>query len=154
MDARLGDALEHLDQLGDSTLQGVTAFHLVEHVPLDVLVKLLDSALVALRPGGTLLLETPNPTNLIVGAANFYLDPTHLRVLHPDFLAFLVESRGFVDVKVHYVHPVIEQSILQAEDTQDSGDFDARLNRVVNHVEWALFGPQDYLLSARRAEIS
>ncbi len=153
VDARLGDALEHLEDLAGSSLQGVTAFHFVEHVPLDVLVRLLDSALVALRPGGTLLLETPNPTNLIVGAANFYLDPTHLRPLHPDFLAFLVESRGFVDVQIHYVHPVIAEDVLEQGQFNDL-DHDPRMARVVRNVEWALFGPQDYLVYARRAEVA
>ncbi|MET3806925.1 SAM-dependent methyltransferase [Nakamurella sp. UYEF19] len=153
LDARVGDALAHLEQLPESSLQAVTAFQFVEHIPMDVLVRLLDSALLALRPGGVLLLETPNPTNLIVGAANFYLDPTHLRVLHPDFLAFLVESRGFVDVEVHYVHPVIEDSVLKEGDPEN-GEADARLSRVVRNVEWALFGPQDYLVHARRAEVA
>ena len=153
LDARLGDAVAHLEQVPESSLQGVTAFHFVEHIPLDVLVRMLDSALVGLKPGGTLLLETPNPTNLIVGAANFYLDPTHLRVLHPDFLAFLVESRGFVDVQVHYVHRVVEESVLEEDEVQ-SPEADARLSRVVRNVEWALFGPQDYLLYARRAEVA
>ncbi len=152
LDARLGDAIEHLDQLEESSLQGVSAFHFVEHIPIDALVRLLDSTLLALRPGGLLLLETPNPTNLIVGAASFYLDPTHLRVLHPDFLSFLVESRGFVDVQVHYVHPVIDEEGL--DDGQSALQADARLSRVVRNVEWALFGPQDYLLSARRAEVA
>lgn len=153
LDAKLGDALEHLEQLEESSLQGITAFHFVEHVPLDVLVKLLDSALVALRPGGILLLETPNPTNLVVGAANFYLDPTHLRVLHPDFLAFLVESRGYVDVNVHFLHPVIDESVLPESQNDEPGS-DARLNRVVRNVEWALFGPQDYIVHARRAQVA
>ncbi|MDQ2827360.1 MAG: class I SAM-dependent methyltransferase [Actinomycetota bacterium] len=153
LDARVEDALGHLAQLEESTLQAVSAFHFVEHVPVDVLVELLDSALVALRPGGTLLLETPNPTNLVVGASSFFLDPTHHRVLHPDFLSFLVESRGYVDVQVHFVHPVVEASVL------DDGHIDgledsARLRRMVSGVEWALFGPQDYLLTARRAEVA
>lgn len=153
LDARVDDALGHLAQLEESTLQAVSAFHFVEHVPIDVLVELLDAALVALRPGGTLLLETPNPTNLVVGAASFFLDPTHQRVLHPDFLAFLVESRGFVDVQVHFVHPVVEASVLE-DGHIDGLEDSARLRRMVNGVEWALFGPQDYLLIARRAEVA
>lgn len=155
LDARLGDALEHLEQLESSSLQGISAFHFVEHIPLDTLVTLLDGCLIALRPGGTLLLETPNPTNLVVGAASFYLDPTHLRALHPDFLSFLVESRGFTDVEVHFVHPVIDAAVLlagQPDDEEAGGD--ARIDRVVRGVEWALFGPQDYLISAKRPEVA
>jgi O-antigen chain-terminating methyltransferase len=46
----------------------VTAFHLVEHLPLATLVRFLDEALRVLRTGGLLIIETPNPKNLI--AAN------------------------------------------------------------------------------------
>lgn len=147
-----GDAVEHLEQVRESSLQAVSAFHVAEHLPLDQLGRLLDASLLALRPGGRLLLETPNPTNLNVGAAGFYLDPTHVRPLHPDFLRFLVESRGFVDVEVHFVHPVIEDHVLRGAGPEDAYE-DARLRRLVDAVEWALFGPQDYLLVARRAEV-
>jgi len=146
------DAVEHLEQVRESSLQAVSAFHVAEHLRLDQLGRLLDASLLALRPGGRLLLETPNPTNLNVGAAGFYLDPTHLRPLHPEFLRFLVESRGFVDVEVHFVHPVVEDHVLRGAGPEEGYD-DPRLRRLVDAVEWALFGPQDYLLVARRAEV-
>ena len=59
-----------------------------------------------------LLIETPNPANVLVGAATFYLDPTHQRPLPSAYLEFLVHDRGFVDVEVHAVHPVVEGSVL------------------------------------------
>lgn len=149
LDVRHEDALVHLAKLGESTLQGISAFHFVEHIPLGVLVKMLDDSLLALRPGGILLLETPNPTNLMVGSASFYLDPTHVRPIHPEFLRFLVESRGFVDVQVHYVHPAIPAGAL-IESGPPEGYADARLDRVVSAVETFIYGPQDYVLTARR----
>ena len=150
LDVRCEDALTHLEDLGEFSLQGVSAFHFVEHVPLPVLTRILDAAFLALRPGGVLLLETPNPTNLVVGAASFYMDPTHLRQLHPDFLKFFVESRGFTDAEVHFVHPTLDDEILH-EGGPDEG-YDPRLSRVVESAEWSLFGPQDYVVTARRAE--
>jgi SAM-dependent methyltransferase len=150
LDARCQDAVTHLESLDPSSLQGVSAFHFAEHVPLQILEQVLDAAFLALRPGGLLLIETPNPTNLIVGSAAFYLDPTHLRPLHPDFLAFFVKSRGFEDVQLHFVHPVVDEGLLR-EGTPDEG-YDPRLSRVVESAEWALFGPQDYVVLARRGE--
>ena len=35
-------------------------------------------------PGGCLVLETPNPLSITVAASNFWLDPSHLRPLHPE----------------------------------------------------------------------
>lgn len=149
LDARCEDAVTHLENLEESSLAAVSAFHFAEHVPLQVLGRVLDGAFLALRPGGLLLIETPNPTNLVVGSASFYLDPTHLRPLHPDFLAFFVESRGFEDVEVNYVHPVIDDETLSSGAPEDG--YDPRLGRVVESAEWALFGPQDYVLVGRRA---
>jgi len=145
LDVRAGDALAHLDGLPEGSLGAVSAFHLVEHVPIPVLRKLLDAAYLALRPGGILLLETPNPTNLVVGAASFYLDPTHLRPLHPQFLHFLVEMHGFVDVQVHFVHPVDGELA-----TMTAGLDGSRDARVLDAAAYALFGAQDYVVMARR----
>lgn len=150
LDVRHEDALEHLSRLAESSLQGISAFHFVEHIPLGVLVRMIDDALMALRPGGILLFETPNPTNLMVGSASFYLDPTHVRPIHPEFLRFLVESRGFVDVQIHYVHPAVPAQTM-IDSGPPGGYPDARLSRVVAAVEGFVYGPQDYVLTARRA---
>lgn len=149
LDVRNEDALTHLASLEDSSLQGISAFHFVEHIPLGTLVGMLDDSLLALKPDGILLLETPNPTNFMVGSATFYLDPTHLRPIHPELLRFLVESRGFADVQIHYVHPAIPANVLVEAGPAD-GYPDERLNRVVGAVETFVFGAQDYVLTARR----
>ncbi len=47
-----------------------------------------------------LILETPNPENLVVGSSNFYLDPTHKRPIPPPLLSFMAEYAGFQRVKV------------------------------------------------------
>jgi O-antigen chain-terminating methyltransferase len=54
----------------------------------------------ALKPAGLLILETPNPENIVVGTANFYLDPTHRQPIPPLLLSFLAEYCGFARVKV------------------------------------------------------
>lgn len=149
LDSRLGDALEHLTSLPEESLAGVSAFHLVEHVSIAMLRRLLDAALLALRPGGILMLETPNPTNLTVGAATFYLDPTHLRPLHPLLLHFLVESCGFHDVEIHYVHPVDADL---ATPSAVGGHSAPAHDRILDAVGQAIFGAQDYVVVARRAD--
>ena len=47
-----------------------------------------------------MLFESPNPQNLLVGACNFYMDPTHRNPIFPETLAFLLENRGFSQVRV------------------------------------------------------
>ncbi|MYM23174.1 methyltransferase domain-containing protein [Duganella sp. FT135W] len=94
------DALAALRAAPDGSLALVSAFHLVEHIPFDMVRELIDEALRALRPGGLLILETPNPENLVVGASSFYMDPSHLRPIPPLLLDFAVEHAGFERHKI------------------------------------------------------
>ncbi|MGJ9416914.1 methyltransferase domain-containing protein [Massilia sp. CMS3.1] len=89
------DAMAALAATPDGSLAVVSAFHLVEHISFDQVLVLIAQALRALRPGGLLILETPNPENLVVGSSSFYDDPSHLRPLSPKLLAFAVEFGGF-----------------------------------------------------------
>lgn len=135
---RYQDALEALRESDDDSLGMVSAFHLVEHLTHAQLCDLLGEAFRALAPGGRLLLETPNPQNLIVGSCNFYLDPTHVRPLPPDFLAFLADYTGFKGVEARPLHPVGEEYHLRE---------DSETTRRLNHY---LYGPQDYALLATK----
>lgn len=89
------EALPALKALPDNTLALVSAFHLIEHLPFDDIRELVTEAHRVLRPGGLLILETPNPENPLVSLVNFHLDPTHLRPLPPGLTSFLTEHVGF-----------------------------------------------------------
>lgn len=139
LDAREADLIAHLRELPDESRSAVTAFHVVEHLGFGVLIDFLDEALRVLMPGGMLLLETPNPENLRVGANSFYNDPTHRNPIPPEPLRFLVDQRGFAEVEILRLHPFPLEEHLKASnaDTRRLNDF--------------LFGPQDYAVIARRA---
>jgi len=94
------DALESLKQLQDGSASVVSAFHLVEHLPFDRVKDLVAECHRVLKPGGLLIMETPNPENFMVATHNFYLDPTHLRPIPPDLLAFVPEYLGYELVKI------------------------------------------------------
>ncbi len=145
-DVRPGDAIEYLKGLSEGELGAVTAFHLVEHIDVDSLIELLDLALRALRPGGLLILETPDPENLIVGASNFYLDPTHRHPLPPPLLSFLVRSRGFTGVEVREMKR--EARIDDAIDADSPWAED--LGRMWDFVRSRIAGPEDYAVLAHR----
>jgi 2-polyprenyl-3-methyl-5-hydroxy-6-metoxy-1,4-benzoquinol methylase len=147
LDVRSGDALEHLRELSEGTLAAVTAFHVVEHLDFPTLIDLLDAAHRALHPGGVIILETPNPTNLVVGASTFYLDPTHKMPLHPQLMEFLARSRGFVDVEVRFANPPRE-SLRKPPDTEDP--LSRILGQVVELLNDTMLGPQDYAVIAHR----
>jgi O-antigen chain-terminating methyltransferase len=94
------DAIAGLKECEDESRAVVSGFHLAEHIPFDVLQTLVSESLRILKPGGILILETPNPENIVVGTANFYLDPTHKQPIPPLLLSFLAEHLGFAQVKV------------------------------------------------------
>ena len=127
------DALADLRGLQTGSLGAVTAFHLIEHLPFKVLVALIDEVLRVLKPGGAVIFETPNPSNLQVGACNFYHDPTHRNPIPIGLAVALLELRGFTKVSVKELHPYPETEWVSGGGPR----VDGTLNKV-------LFGPQDY----------
>lgn len=98
--AEHADAIQSLRALPEASMALVSAFHVVEHIPFDALRTLVTEALRVLKPGGLLIMETPNPENLVVGSSSFYQDPTHQRPIPPELLRFVTEFTGFVRNKV------------------------------------------------------
>lgn len=138
LDARLGEVIEALATLPDNSCSVVTGFHIIEHLPFEVLVALIDHTLRVLRPGGAILLETPNPANVIVAAERFYFDPTHRNPLPSELTAYLLKSRGFGGIEVLPLHPV------EWESRQDY------IDPMLAYLQDKLFGPQDYGIVGRK----
>jgi SAM-dependent methyltransferase len=127
------EAVSCLSGLPQESLGAVTGFHIIEHLPLEVLVKLLDETVRVLKPGGIAIFETPNPENVLVGSHNFYLDPTHRNPLPSGMMKFLAEARGLCRVTIMNLHPYPEFHHLE-----EAGlDIAKRFNKY-------FYGPQDY----------
>lgn len=138
LDVSLADLTSYLSEIPENSFDLITAFHVVEHLEFETLLFLFDESLRVLRPEGRILFETPNPSNLLVGSRNFYLDPTHRNPLPDDMLKFVAEQRGYRNVEVLPLHPVKE--------------FDAQndLSEVELDVVSRLYGPQDYAVTATK----
>lgn len=98
------DAISHLQQLEDNSQVLVSAFHLVEHLPFSQLLMLVEEAHRVLKPAGLLILETPNPENIVVGTSQFYMDPTHEKPIPPHLLAFITDYLQFERSKIARVN--------------------------------------------------
>jgi SAM-dependent methyltransferase len=139
LDVVLADAIEAFSGLPAESCSVITAFHIIEHLPFEVLVRLIDHSLRVLRPGGLLIFETPNPDNLVVAADRFYLDPTHRNPLPSELTSYLLESRGFDRVEIRPLHPVGWHSLQNYDDP------------MLAYLQDKLFGPQDYAALARKS---
>ncbi len=139
-----GDAVAALRAVAPGSLGGVTAIHLVEHLSAPAWMQLVEAAAAALRPGGVLLVETPNPESLRVGAGLFWADPTHRAPVHPDALAFVAKAVGLEVVETRALHPFPpEQALARPEQPEPVRELAGRLDA------W-LSGPRDVLLVARK----
>jgi SAM-dependent methyltransferase len=151
LEAIVADGIEYLREVDAESVGAISAFHVVEHLPPETVIDLVDAALHALAPGGVLVLETPNPSNVTVGSSAFWRDPTHLRPIESSYLAFLVQDRGFVSVETRFLHPTpqyeLELKVLSSDERPAIG-------RLLNDMSWALHGPQDYAIVARRPPIA
>lgn len=99
LEVEQGDAISYLAALPDQSQGVISAFHVVEHITFDQLRTLAAEALRVLKPGGLLIMETPNLENIVVATRSFYLDPTHQRPIPSELLAFVAEHAGFDRVK-------------------------------------------------------
>lgn len=148
LDVRLGDAAAHLASLPDASLGGVCALQVVEHLSPQEYIDFARSVARVVRPGGLVVIDSPNPSSFYVYAHAFYLDPTHTRPVHPLFLMFLFDRAGFEKVELEWRSPPPDAALLEPVPGDDAlaravNDNIARLNAV-------LYGPQDFAIIARR----
>lgn len=100
LSAENADAIAYLKTLDDESVAVVSGFHIAEHLPFTLLRELIGEAQRVLRPGGLLILETPNAENITVGTLSFHMDPTHVKPLPPALLSFLPRYYGFARHRV------------------------------------------------------
>lgn len=145
-----GDLLELLGRCAEGSLGAIVSFHVIEHLPAEILDRLVRLSWRALKPGGVLLLETPNPLSIVVAARNFWLDPTHRRPVHPESLKLSFELAGFAPVERIDLRPFPAEERLPELDPQKAAPELRQLvfevNSLRDRVDDLLFGCQDYAM--------
>jgi SAM-dependent methyltransferase len=140
LEVKQADVVEHLQDLEDSSLGGIFAAQLVEHLPAPRLVRLLELGVAKLRPGGLLVAETINPLSPLA-LRNYYADLTHAQPLVPETLELLARQAGFESVELRYLNTP-EERLVEPPDPVIAANV-SRLNEL-------LFAPLDYAIVARR----
>lgn len=151
LQAEHGDMFAWLAARPAGSLGGILCSHVVEHLwPADHM-RLARLCAAALRPDGVLILETPNPKSLIAGSVNFSCDPTHLRPVFPETLAFMLEQVGFEDVEIAYLSPVPDEHRATPVTEVPEG-FEGtieQINTAIARLDALVFGARDYAVIGR-----
>lgn len=133
-DIKNQDAIAYLQMQPDESFNAITGFHIVEHLPFEVMVQMFKESLRVLKKGGIVIYETPNPENIFVGAHYFYNDPTHKNPLVPETLQFLLQFVGFSNVEIKRLHTYAEAAGIKNE--QD----DFKNHNFYNAMDYSVIG--------------
>jgi 2-polyprenyl-3-methyl-5-hydroxy-6-metoxy-1,4-benzoquinol methylase len=133
LDVEQADALAWLRRSPDQSFSVITAFHVLEHWPFEYTLNFVYQAARTLLPDGILLVETPNPANLLMASEQFWLDPTHRRPVPIRLMEFLFEYCG-----LRIAHR-LELSPRPEEERLPLAEFE-----VVSRLNDLFYGPQDY----------
>jgi 2-polyprenyl-3-methyl-5-hydroxy-6-metoxy-1,4-benzoquinol methylase len=79
---------------------GIFCSHVIEHLDPRAATELLQLCFAALRPGGYLVLITPNPEDVAVMGEIFWLDLTHVRPYPAALLRSMLHAEGFEVTRV------------------------------------------------------
>lgn len=83
-------------QRGERTAwDGLFCAHLVEHLPYTAVLSLCQQVARILRPGGVIVLATPNVAAIHAHLDGYYKHFGHITFYHPDLLSFFLNHTGF-----------------------------------------------------------
>jgi O-antigen chain-terminating methyltransferase len=141
------DAVSYLNQLEDKSLDGIFIDQVVEHLDPDYLIKMIDLCYIKMLFGAYIIMETVNPLSLL-SLANFYMDMSHKRPVHPETLKFLMSAAGFRETVAQFYEPAVEGGRLRYIDADGLAEKERSLADIINRntdmLNNMVFGPQDY----------
>jgi SAM-dependent methyltransferase len=93
------NVFDYLEATPAASVDGVFSAHLVEHLAYPQVLKLISEAARILRPGGRIILATPDCRSLWSHLDMYYLHFGHVSFYHPRLLSFLLEHEGFGSIE-------------------------------------------------------
>jgi len=127
------DIIEFLKKTPENSVNVITGFHIVEHLGFEKLMELIGEVYRVLKKDGIVIFETPNPENLIVGACNFYTDPTHERPIVPSFLKYLLEINNYYNIEIIRIHRLMDSYNILS-------DNEIINNYLLNEMDYGIIG--------------
>lgn len=144
LNAECGDGSEYLSKL--ESVDGIFVGQVVEHLKPYQIIRLCNTAYEKLSDGGCIIIETPNPTSLSIYTNAFYIDPSHIKPVHPLTMKYYLEKAGFRNIEIIFTEsskPQVSIPPLKS-DAENIDEF----NEAVRKVSDMIFGSQDYAVVA------
>ncbi|MGV8108413.1 class I SAM-dependent methyltransferase [Methanospirillum sp.] len=154
LEVELIDAIAYLEGLEDGSLDGIFIDQVVEHLDPGYLIRLLQFCHQKMKYGFYLVAETVNPLSFY-SFANFYIDLTHIRPVHPETLRFLFDNAGFRELEVNFCSQVSDELRMKKLEFSDNLDQNmieliTKNNQNIDLVNNILFGAQDYSVIGKK----
>ncbi|MCP5108277.1 MAG: methyltransferase domain-containing protein, partial [bacterium] len=128
---RKDDALEYLRQKEDESLGGIFSAQVIEHLEPDYLRDVVLECFRVLKKGSPVVLETVNPLSLFALSNIYFLDVTHRKPLHPEYMRYLLESSGFDNVTVSYQGELQEERLMEVSpETPAAKEFNTNVDKL------------------------
>lgn len=139
------DGTDYLDSMKE--VDGIFVGQVVEHLEPHQIIRLCNTAYKKLSEGGCIVIETPNPTSLAIYTNAFYIDPSHVKPVHPLTMKYYLEKAGFKNIEIIYTEgsrPPHRIPELKCSAAENSDEFNAAMKTVSDII----FGSQDYAVAA------
>jgi SAM-dependent methyltransferase len=147
----LGGLSEKMQDQSDESLDVVAAFDVIEHLTKEELLALLEQVHRTLRPGGRLVLHTPNAASPFFGKIR-YGDFTHEQAFTSSSLGQVLRVFGFSEIAcyedapvVHGMTSLVRRSIWTAWRSMLAVALAAETGQLRGHIL-----SQNFLVTARR----
>jgi SAM-dependent methyltransferase len=137
------DLLTFLESVPDESLGGLFSAQVIEHLTASDQLRYVALAYRKSKPGSPVIFETINAQCVFAVVRNFFLDPTHVRPVHPETLKFAMESVNFRDVELQFMAPV-EGLHIPALNIGGNAEEMERFNAAIRQLNDLIYGCQDY----------
>jgi O-antigen chain-terminating methyltransferase len=139
------DALTYLNSLEDNSLGGIMLTQVIEHMEPNYLIQLISLAYKKLKPEAYFIAETINPQSLIVFTEAYFMDLSHIRMIHPYTIKFLLENEGFKDSSIKYLSKVGDDLRIP-----EVNELPTEFNKAINKLNDVVYGYRDYAIIGRK----
>lgn len=146
LSAECGDGTEFLSR--QETVDGIFVGQVVEHLKTGEIIRLCNTAYEKLSAGGCIVIETPNPTSLAIYTNAFYIDPSHIKPVHPLTMKYFLEKAGFTQIDVIYTEQSRPPFSIPELNIEGADEF----NSAMKNVSGLLYGSQDYAVIATKVK--